>query len=175
MWDHSDTWLWSEGHPFSVGMPGPAGGVAAGRGRGLRVEGHVRRGCHGDLHAWFSPRPKAFGFGWPFPSPAASRCVGACAAAPGTLGSPAQRGGDQRARHPGFRPLLPGAAEVSGGAVPGRPGEPGACGRGVLSPELGLRPPGPAFCCAPCRCLFTWPWNPGRISSSAQQVTRPEP
>lgn len=50
-----------------------------------------------------------------------------CAEIAGALGNPAQRGGSQRAGHPWFPPLLPGAAEVSGCAG-ARPREPRACG-----------------------------------------------
>uniref|UniRef100_A0ABK0LQ23 NADH:ubiquinone oxidoreductase complex assembly factor 6 n=2 Tax=Rattus norvegicus TaxID=10116 RepID=A0ABK0LQ23_RAT len=109
--DHSDIWLRSEWRPSSAELLSSAGGVAACRGRGLRVGGHVRR-CHGDLHAGISPRSKAVRFGWSVPSPTASGSVGTCAAPAEALGSPAQRGCSQRAGHPGFPPLLPGAAEV---------------------------------------------------------------
>lgn len=111
-----------------------AGGVAACRGRGLRVGGQ-ERGCHGDLHAGISHPSKAIRFGWPVPSPTASGSVGTCAAPAGALGSPAQRGGSQRAGHTRFPPLLPGAAEVSGRA-PGtfHPREPRAGGTRSAEP-----------------------------------------
>lgn len=136
MWEHSDTWLRSARQTPSAGAQGPAGGVAACRGvaagRGVASGSEsTRRGCHGDSQAYFSPQPKAVRFGRPVPSPAASGRVGPCAAAPGALGGSAQRGGCQRTRHPGFRPLLPGAAEVSGGAAPGRTREREPVGRGV--------------------------------------------
>lgn len=136
MWEHSDTWLRSERQTPSAGAQGPAGGVAAcggvAAGRGVASGSEsTRRGCHGDSQAYFSPQPKAVRFGRPVPSPAASGRVGPCAAAPGALGGSAQRGGGQRTRHPGFRPLLPGAAEVSSGAAPGRPREREPVGRGV--------------------------------------------
>lgn len=133
--DHSDIWLRSEWRPSSAELLSSAGGVAACRGRGLRVGGHVRR-CHGDLHAGISPRSKAVRFGWSVPSPTASGSVGTCAAPAEALGSPAQRGCSQRAGHPGFPPLLPGAAEVSGRARGTfHPREPRA--RGTRSAEPG--------------------------------------